>query len=435
MSNGYLVLNKSTALHGSVELTGAKNAVLVILASMLLTDGVSILTSVPNYSDVSQMISLLRDLGAIISFDPSSGKLEIDTRGVNKFEVKPEIMDKMRASILVMGPLLARFGRAKVALPGGCLIGKRPIDYHLAGFKKLGATIEENGMFLDASLKPHNERSGYSRFVLEYPSVGATENIMMFAALGEGETVIVNAALEPEVLDLIDVLRKMGAKIDCSAGQVISIKAVERLIPVKHSIIPDRLEAGALLLAACITGGEIALPNARADHMDLFLEKLREMGHTVETGLDKGSNPNPLGIHLKATLNPKAVSFVTGPYPGFPTDLQAPTMAALCLANGTSVIEETVFENRLMHVPQLQKMGAQITVSGRKATVRGVEALYGCEVIASDIRASCALVLAGLVAHGQTKVSGIHHWRRGYDTLDLKLRVLGAQIELIDPVD
>jgi UDP-N-acetylglucosamine 1-carboxyvinyltransferase len=435
MSNGYLVVSHSGKLNGSVELTGAKNAALVIIASLILTDGVSELENVPNLSDVQQMIMLMQDLGAQVEFDIEKGHLKVNTSTIDKIEVKQEIMNKMRASILVMGPLLARFGKAKVAMPGGCLIGARPINYHLTGLKKLGAVIEENGLFLNASLKPYQDLSAYTRVVLEYPSVGATENLLMFATLGKGETVIVNAALEPEVLDLISILTKMGAKIDCSEGQVIHVKAVNKLNPVKHSIIPDRLEAGGLLLAVGMSGGELTITNARADHMDLFLEKLREMGHSVLTGLDNPTNPNPLGITLKATNSPQAVSFITVPYPGFPTDLQAPTMAALCLANGTSVIEETVFENRLMHVPQLQKMGAQITVDGRKATVRGVEALYGCEVIATDIRASCALVLAGLNATGQTRITGLHHWKRGYASLESKLRSLGAEIEVVEDFD
>ncbi len=435
MSNGYILLKKSPPLSGTVELVGAKNAVLVIIASLILTNGVSVLENVPNSTDVLHMIKLLEDLGAVVTFDPEKNILTVDTKSICRFEVKPEIMNKMRASILVAGPLLARFGKAKVAFPGGCLLGARPIDYHLNGFKKMGTLVEMHDYFIDLTLKSYQELPKLTRLVLEYPSVGATENLMMLAALGKGETEIVNAAIEPEVLDLIDILTKMGAKIDCSQGQVIRIKGVEKLNPVRHAIIPDRLEAGTILLAAAITGGQVSLPDARADHMDLFLEKLREMGHQVVAGSNATAELPYKGISFVATQSPVAVHFKTTPYPGFPTDLQAPTMAVLSIANGASVVEETVFENRLLHIKELQKMGAQITRENeQKATVRGVEMLYGTEVIATDIRASCALVLAGLVAQGQTKITGIHHWRRGYDKLEHKLAAMGALIEVVEEV-
>lgn len=429
MASAHILIGQSGSINGTVELSGAKNAVLVIIASLILTKGESVLDNVPASADVQNMISLLADLGAKVSFDAERGRLTVDTSTLDLHEVKPEIMNKMRASILVMGPLLARFGKAKVAMPGGCLIGARPINYHLQGFKHMGVTMEEQPPFLHASI---NERQPYSRIVLEYPSVGATENIMMFAALGQGQTDIINAALEPEVLDLVDILRKMGADITINDGLNIYIKGVAALKPVNHSIIPDRLEAGGLLLAACITKGSISLPTARPDHMDLFIEKLREMGHEITTIIDPVTHTFLPGLTLTATHNPRAVSFKTNPYPGFPTDLQAPTMALLCLADGTSVVEETVFENRMMHVSELQKMGAQITVDRSTATIRGVDHLYGNDVIASDIRASCALVLAGLAAQGTTRVTGIHHWRRGYDSLDRKLKALGCPIEIVE---
>lgn len=433
MSNGYLLVKKSPPLSGTVELVGAKNAVLVIITSLILTNGVSVLENVPNSADVLLMITLMKDLGAIITFDPEKKRLTVDTKNINGFEVKQDIMNKMRASILVAGPLLARFGKAKVAFPGGCLIGARPIDYHLSGFKKMGALTETHDCFINLTISPSQEIQKLTRLVLEYPSVGATENLMMLATLNKGVTEIVNAAIEPEVLDLIDILTKMGAKIDCSQGQIIRINGVEKLNPVHHTIIPDRIEAGAILLAAAITGGSVSIPSARADHMDIFLEKLKEMGHQIITGTHATEDKPHQGITLTATKMPQAVSFKTGPYPCFPTDIQAPMMAALCLANGTSQIEETVYENRLLHIKELQKMGAQITRDGNtKATIRGVDALYGAEVIATDIRASCALVLAGLVAQGQTKITGIHHWRRGYDKLEHKLAAMGALIEVIE---
>jgi len=421
MLNEYLLVRQSLNLNGTVQLIGAKNAVLVIIASLLLTNGKSLIENVPDSLDVRQMIKLLKYLGAEVYFDSNSNCLQVDVSSVNSFEVCPEIMNKMRASILVMGPLLARFGVAKVALPGGCVIGARPIDIHLKGFKKLGVEFKEEGNFLHARVSSNNKKN--NKIVLEYPSVGATENLMMFAALKDGQTIIVNAALEPEVLDLIKVLQKMGAEIEIQAPSTLKINGVNKLNSVKHFVMSDRLEAGALLLAVAATGGQVYLPNAYPEHMDLFLEKLREMGHEVKE-CEKG-------IKFKATKSPKAINFKTAPYPGFPTDLQAPMMAALCLADGESVIEETVFENRLMHVKELNKMGARISVKGSKIIVKKVAELNGADVIATDIRASCALLIAGLVANGATKIRGLHHLRRGYDRLDKKLVSLGANLELI----
>ncbi len=419
-NNAYITVEQIAApLNGSMELIGAKNAVLVIICSLLLTKGKSKLTNVPASDDVLQMIKLMQTLGAEVFFYPHEHVLEVDTTNVTKWQVGAEIMKKMRASILAMGPLLARFGRADVALPGGCSIGERPIDYHLKNFKKMGATFDESTDYVSARAQLLHA----ARIVLEYPSVGATENIIMAATLTPGSTTIINAALEPEVFDLIMILRKMGAKIAIEAPATIIVEGVTSLQPVEHAIIPDRLEAGALLLAAAITGGCVSLPQAHAYSMDVFLMKLEEMGHEIIIGQEG------IGITLKATKNPKAVSFKTAPYPGFPTDLQAPMMAALCLAEGKSVVEETVFENRLLHVPELQKMGALIKVDHNKAVIHGVDKLYGTSVIATDIRASCALVLAGLVAQGTTIMTGIHHWTRGYEGLEHKLSSLGGSVK------
>jgi UDP-N-acetylglucosamine 1-carboxyvinyltransferase len=418
MIHEYLQIEQSLHLNGQATLFGAKNAVLVIMASTLLTTGKSRFTNVPRSHDIYQMIKLLTNLGAQVYFDEDQHVLDIDTSFINKWAVSSDLMNKMRASVLVMGPLLARFGKADIALPGGCVIGARPIDYHLKNFERMGVSIEASNDFICAkasTLRP-------TKLVLDYPSVGATENVMMAAVLVQGITRIVNAALEPEVLDLIAVLRKMGAKISILPPATIEIEGVAELHPVEHEIMPDRLEAGALLLAAAITGGQIYIPQAPAYAMEIFLTKLQEMGHYLEIG------KNEVGVLLKATTSPKAVSFKTIPYPGFPTDLQAPMMAAQCLASGSSVIEETVFENRLVHVRELQKMGAQISVKHNTAYVTGVEELYGTQVIASDIRASCALVLAGLAAKGTTVMTAIHHWRRGYDALEVKLSKLGARI-------
>ncbi|MDR3550919.1 MAG: UDP-N-acetylglucosamine 1-carboxyvinyltransferase [Candidatus Babeliales bacterium] len=420
MSNAHIIVEQSLGLHGTSELVGAKNAVLVIIASLVLTRGKSTLTNVPHSEDVLNMIALLEDLGAKVQFAVDQHTLFVDTTGINKFDVKPEIMRKMRASILVMGPLLARFGKAQLAMPGGCVLGARPIDYHLKNLAKMGVTFD----LQEYAICAHAAKIIPTKLVLDYPSVGATENLMMAATLTEGTTRIVNAALEPEVLDLVDVLRKMGAKINILPPATIEIEGVTSLNAVEHEIIHDRLEAGALLMAAAITGGSIYLPQASENTLEMVLLKLQEMGHVITVG------ENGRGIMLQACKSPRAVSFKTAPYPGFPTDLQAPMMALQCLANGTSVIEETVFENRLLHVRELRKMGAQIKVEHNTATVTGIEALYGANVIATDIRASCSLVLAGMVAQGVTVMTGVHHWLRGYDALEKKLQALGAHIKL-----
>lgn len=418
----YIVVEQSLELQGEAQLVGAKNAVLVIMSSLVLTAGKSVLTNVPASNDVLQMISLLESLGAHVIFNQETHTLSVDTTNVDRWQVNPEIMKKMRASVLVMGPLLARFGRAELAIPGGCLLGARPIDYHLKNFEKMGVIIR----MVDDELHASCSRLHAQRLILEYPSVGATENLMMAATLTPGITSIVNAALEPEVYDLIEVLQKMGAKINIVSSATIMIEGVTNLSPVNHAIIPDRLEAGTLLIATAITGGSIALPQARADHLDLVLYKLEEMGHSVTIG------ENGRGVWFKATKTPRAVSFKTTPYPGFPTDLQAPMMAAQCLAQGTSIIEETVFENRLLHVAQLQKMGANITIKDNKAIIAGVDSFKGVPVAATDIRASCALVLAGLVAQGTTVMSNTHHWKRGYEALEKKLNALGAHIKFVE---
>lgn len=418
-----IVIKQSSALCGTAELAGAKNAVLVIMASLILTRGKSILTNVPLLNDVLQMIQLLQVLGATVVFNQKKATLEVDTTEIKDFFVSADIMKSMRASVLVMGPLLARLGQAQMGLPGGDNIGARPIDYHLKGFSQLGATCTTSSEGVHAWA---TQLKG-TRIVLEYPSVGATENIMMAAVCARGTTEIINAALEPEVLDLIAVLQKMGALITVQAPAHIIIYGVTELFPVTHTIMMDRLEAGTLLLAAAITGGSLSLPTAPAYYLDLFLHKLCEMGHTIITG--KGG----VGIEIHATRTPQAVSIKTAPYPGFPTDLQAPMMAALCTAQGTSIVEETVFENRLAHVAELNRLGARIEVFHNKATIVGVPFLQGVTTTATDIRASCALVLAGLAAQGTTRVHGLNHFRRGYDTLDEKLIQLGARISIERP--
>ncbi len=424
MSNELLLVKKSPPLKGEVYLSGAKNSVLAIMASLILVKGESVLENVPNSADVRQMILLLEDLGGKISFDKDKNILKADTRCIAGFQVSPQIMNKMRASILVMGPLLARFKTATVALPGGCLIGQRPIDLHLKGLKKLGVKIVNVGNYLYECVSQEDDNRNSKIVALDYPSVGATENILMFSVKRPGKTIIINSAFEPEVLDLVAVLRKMGAKINLRLPATIEIEGVDELAPVNHSIMPDRLEAGTLLLAGVATGGAIFLPNAIPSHLDIFLDKLEEMGHFIERG-------GETGVKIVAAQNFNSVSFKTLPYPGFPTDLQAPMMAVLSFANGISYVSETVFENRFLHVKELGKMGAQISVNGRDAVIRGVDSLYGADVIATDIRASCALIIAGLAANGVTRITGLQHFRRGYDKLEQKLQKLGASIELM----
>lgn len=422
MFEEYIVVDQSPSLKGEVSLAGAKNATLVIMASSLLVEGKLKLKNVPYSKDVFNMATILEELGAQVTFDEANRSLEIDTFSVVKFKVNPEIMKKMRASVLVMGPLLARFGRAEIAAPGGCRLGQRPINFHLSNFSKMGATIENDGNVLTV----YADKLAAKKLVLEYPSVGATENLMMAACLTLGITSIINAALEPEVLDLIEVLKKMGAKISICAPATIQIEGVSTMHSAEHTIMCDRLEAGSLILAAAITSGDIHIPNADAQHLDVFLLKLEEMGHSIIVG------PNNIGIRFIGTQTPQAVSFKTAQYPCFPTDLQAPMMVAQCLAEGVSEIEETVFENRLLgHAIELQKMGANIKFDGNsKAIVTGVNELIGCQLVASDIRASCALVLAGFVAKGRTLIKGVHHFQRGYEGLDAKLAHLGGKINI-----
>lgn len=420
MHDGYLKVEQSGPLYGHAELSGAKNAVLVTIASLILTNGTSILHNVPASADVFAMGELLTSLGATVFFDAEKHQLFVDTSMIHSWTIDKHIMQKTRTSILVMGPLLARFGAAKIGgLPGGDEIGKRPIDYHLKNFEKMGVVIGQEDEFLCAEVK---QLTG-TRLIFEYPSVGATENLIMAATLACGTTKIINAACEPEVFDLIAALTKMGAKIKIEAPATIIIEGVSTLQPIEHTIMPDRLEAGSLLIAVAATGGEITIANAQADIMDVFLSKLEEMGHAITRG------ENGKGIHLKATQSPQAVSFKTGPYPQFPTDLQAPMMALQCIAHGRSIVEETVFENRFHHAHELIKMGANIKIEHNKAFVTGVSRLSGKMVNAGDIRASMALVVAGLVAQGETVITGLHHWKRGYDALEKKLQKLGALVQ------
>lgn len=415
----YFKIEKSPALMGEVTLEGAKNAVLVIMASLLLTDGVSILRRVPPSADVFHMIRILELLGAAVVFDAASRTMTVDTGGLRGDKaLNAEIMGQFRASTLVLGPLLARFGSAYIALPGGDAIGKRPIDLHLHAFEAMGAHVVAGAHGIAASAKTLVATT----IVLAYPSVGATENSMMAAALICGETSILNAAIEPEVMDLALVLRKMGARVVFEVPGTVRIQGVTWAMSVDHEIMFDRLEAGTFLLAAAITGGTITIPQAPVEHMAVFLSKLREMGHRVIA-------PQEGGVVLEATHTPRAISIRTMPHPGFPTDLQGPMLVAQALASGTGTIHETVYERRFGHVRELQRMGAQITVLGDfQVFVQGGGVLHGSEVIAGDIRAAAALTLAGIVAHGTTRLFGLEHIQRGYVDFVTKLQQLGACI-------
>jgi len=419
VSSGYICVKKSGPLEGKVALSGAKNAVLAIISSLLLTSGKSVLKNVPALSDVHQMIGILESLGVTTLFDEKQNILEVDTSTLQHNEIAQECVKKFRASLLVLGPVLARFNSVKLALPGGDEIGARPIDYHIKNFIKMGARVYQEDDFLYAE----SDKLHAKKIILDYPSVGATENLMMALTLVPGESWIINAALEPEVLDLITVLQKMGAQIEIMPPAMIKITGVTSLRPVNHTVMFDRLEAGSLLTAGALSKGDVYLPDAQAYNMDLFLMKLEEMGNKVTIG--KGG----VGVRIKGAKNQRAVSFKTAPYPGFATDLQPLMMVAQTMVYGISEIVETVFENRFLHAPELNKMGANIHATGHFAKVTGVKELYGSDVVATDIRAACALALAGLVADGQTRIDGLHHWKRGYETLDDKLRSLGAIIE------
>ena len=420
MSSGYIYVKKSSALQGEVRVSGAKNAALVIIASLLLTSGKSVLRNVPALSDVDQMIGILQSLGVQVFFDKEKNILEVNTTTLQHNEIAQDCVKKFRASLLVLGPLLARFKKVSLAFPGGDEIGMRPIDYHLKNFKKMGATVIEK----DSCLHVAAQALQNQKIVLDYPSVGATENLLMALTLTPGRSYIINAALEPEVLDLIDVLKKMGAEIAVIAPATIQVDGVHKLYTVEHTIIPDRLEAGSLLIAGSVTKGDLHLIDAYVDHMDLFLMKLEEMGNQIIASKDKKN------IRIIGAKQPQAVSIKTAPYPGFATDLQPLMMVAQAVSVGSCDVIETVFENRFLHVAELNKMGANIQASGHFAKVHGVKELFGAHAMATDIRAACALGLAGLIAHGQTFIEGLHHWKRGYETLDEKLRNVGAHIEL-----
>jgi len=416
---GKIVINGGRKLSGKVRISAAKNSVLPIIAASLLTGFECILEDIPFLEDVNVILSVLDSLGVNLFIDKNKGKLLIKAEDIKSYEPSYELVRKMRASFLVMGPILARFGKVRISLPGGCNIGSRPIDLHLKGFSQLGADINLGHGYVEASCK----RLKGAKVYLDFPSVGATENIMMAAVLADGETVIENAAEEPEIVDLASFLNKMGAKIIGAGTDTIKIEGVKELKGTIHQVIPDRIEAGTYMVAAAITGGEVTIENVIPEHVRSITAKLQEAGIYVKEEQNK--------IKVKANGRIEAVDIKTMPYPGFPTDMQAQFMALLSIADGVSIITETVFENRFMHVNELKRMGANIKIDGRSAVVEGVEKLTGAEVKATDLRAGAALVIAGLIAEGITEVSEIYHIDRGYVDMVGKLKKLGADIDKI----
>ena len=414
----YIVVKESKPLKGTVRVSGAKNAVLPIIAATLLVDGVSVIKSVPNLRDVNVMSDLLRYLGAKVQYDGET--LVVDATEIKETEAPYHLVNKMRASFLVMGSLLARFNTAKISMPGGCAIGTRPIDLHLKGFKAMGAEIISDHGYIEAAAQ---KLSG-SKIYLDFPSVGATENIMMAAVLAEGTTTIENAAEEPEIVDLANFLNKMGAKVRGAGTNTIKITGVEKLEAVEHTVIPDRIEAGTYMVAAAMTKGDVFVDNVIIDHIKPVVAKLIEVGCTVE---EHENGVRGIGAQEIMPTNIKTL-----PHPGFPTDMQSQFMAMLCLAKGKSTITETVFENRFMNVPELIRMGANIEINGKSAIVEGRDRLTGSEVMATDLRAGAALVISGLVAEGETIVKNIYHIERGYVDLVGKLSMLGAEIYKVE---
>jgi len=407
------IVEKSPPLKGSVKISGAKNSVLPIIAASLLSSGEIVLDDIPTLEDVNVMIELIKHFGAICEFENEKLKIKVDIKDV---EAPYDLVKKMRASFLVMGPILARLGHAKISMPGGCAIGSRPIDLHLKGFQTLGADITIGHGYVEARAKKLTGKKIY----LDFPSVGATENIMMAAVFAEGVTIIENAAEEPEIVDLANFLNKMGANIKGAGTDTIRIEGVKELKGAEHTVIPDRIEAGTFMVAAAMTGGNVLIENVIVDHVRSIIAKLTECGIKI--------TEEPKGLRVKGIKNYKAVDIKTLPYPGFPTDMQAQMMAMMTVAKGTSVIIETVFENRFMHVDELKRMGANIKIEGRSAVVTGVEHLTGAEVKATDLRAGAALVLAGLIAEGKTEINDIYHIDRGYVKMEEKLKNLGAII-------
>ena len=416
-----LIIKGGKPLNGRVRVSSAKNAVLPIIAATMLASTPSRLIDVPHLEDVHTICEVIASLGVKVTQEASTQEIIFDASTITATEAPYELVRRMRASFLVMGPLLARRGRARISLPGGCAIGSRPIDLHLKAFEALGAVIEVGDGYVEA-VAPQGLKG--NQIYMDFPSVGATENVIMAASMAEGKTIIENAAEEPEIVDLVTYLNSMGANIRGAGTNIIRIEGVPELKGAAHTVIPDRIEAGTYLIAAAMAGGNVYVENALSEHLKPVVAKLKEAGVTVQEDVD--------GIRVISDGHLKAADIKTLPYPGFPTDMQAQFMALTTVAEGTSTIMETVFENRFMHVDELKKMGAQIRIEERRAIVDGVARLHGAEVRATDLRAGAALVCAGLAADGETRVTQLSHIDRGYDDLVGKLKGLGADIVRVD---
>ena len=416
------VISGGVPLSGTVIINGAKNSVLPIIAASLLGESQSIIEEVPDLDDVKMMCDLIKSLGAEVQPQENASSIGFQVRNITNATAPYELVSKLRASFLIMGPILAKTGFVRVALPGGCAIGSRPVDLHLKGFTALGAEITQDNGYIEAR---RTKKLIGNKIYLDFPSVGATENIMMAAVLAEGQTTIENAAIEPEIVDLASYLNEMGACVKGAGTDTIRIVGVERLNGCTHTVIPDRIEAGTFMVAAAITNGNIKIENIVADHLRPVIAKLKEVG--IEIYED-----TPTSITVKSNGYLKPTDLKTLPYPGFPTDMQAQMTSLLSCTQGTSIVTETIFENRFMHVSELKRMGANIKIEGRTAVIEGKQSLTGASVKATDLRAGAALVLAGLAAEGVTEIGEIQHIDRGYYNLDQKLRDLGAKIERVE---
>ncbi|HEB83274.1 MAG TPA: UDP-N-acetylglucosamine 1-carboxyvinyltransferase [Gammaproteobacteria bacterium] len=411
-----LMITGGDRLQGDIRISGAKNAVLPILAATLLADGPATIENVPHLHDVTTTVELLGCMGVMVSIDEKLS-VEVDCSTIENHTAPYHLVKTMRSSILVLGPLLARYGVAEVSLPGGCAIGSRPVDLHIKGLQDMGAEIDVSNGYIHAKA----DRLRGARLVLDIVTVTGTENLMMAAALADGTTVIENAAREPEVVDLANFINAMGGKIAGAGSDTITIEGVEKLHGTRYRVLPDRIETGTFLVAAAITGGSIRVKDTDPKLLDAVIDKLREAGAEVEVGDDW------ITLDMQGK-RPKAVSIRTAPYPAFPTDMQAQFAALNTIAEGTSTVVETVFENRFMHVQELKRMGADIEIEGNTAIIRGVDGLTAAPVMATDLRASASLIIAGLVAEGETEVQRIYHIDRGYENIEEKLSLLGAKI-------
>ncbi|MFA4829026.1 MAG: UDP-N-acetylglucosamine 1-carboxyvinyltransferase [Thermodesulfovibrionales bacterium] len=410
-----LIIKGGKHLKGEIEISGAKNAALPVMAASILAAGENTISRVPDLRDVKTMGRLLSNMGAEFYYEPHRAIIKTDR--IKNFEAPYELVKEMRASVLVLGPMVARYGRARVSLPGGCAIGARPINLHLMGLEKMGAKIELEAGYVKATARRLKGTSIY----FDTSTVTGTENLMMAATLAKGITVLENAAREPEVVDLADALKKMGARINGAGESLIEIEGVEELKPVNHTVIPDRIEAGTFMAIAGITGGDITIRGCMLEHLHAFIMKLQEAGLRFEKAKD--------GVRVLGPARPKAVDIETAPYPGFPTDMQAQFMALMSIAQGTSIVTETIFENRFMHVAELMRMGADISFKGSTATVKGIKKLKGANVMATDLRASASLVVAALRAEGETTIHRLYHLDRGYEKMEEKLRSLRADVK------